>query len=315
MMSFRRTIFALTVAAAFGCGTLHAQPITSGAANSQAKSPVALFRELLAMSPQERRDAIAIRPADIQRRILEKLTEYEILPIELRELRLRETELRWYLRPLMDEPRTSRPAALTKVPEELRGEVASRLQLWDLLPEALQQQFKDNDLIANYFAQARFATPEQRQDFLNRMSPEGRDELEKDLDRWQKMSDADRQKALASFNTFFQLTPEQKENMSNILSEDERRDMEQALSTYGNLTPQQRAQCIRSFEKFARMSPAERQQFLKNADRWREMTPEERQKWRELVSVAPIMPQINPPRRPPSTNHSLLRDPSAVAAN
>ena len=312
-MSFRRTVFVLTAATTFVCVLVQAQP-TPGAANP-VKSPVALFRDLLALSPQERRDAIAIRPQDIQKRILEKLNEYQILPLELRELRLRETELRWYLRPLMDEPRTNRQAALAKIPDGLREEVASRLQLWDLHPEPLQQQFKDNDLIANYFAQVRIATPEQRQEFLNQMSPERRDELEKGLDRWQKMSEADRRKALAGFNTFFQLTPEQKEKISNTLSEDERRQMEQTLSSYGNLNPQQRAQCINSFEKFKSMTPAEQQQFLKNAERWQEMTIEERQKWRQLVIVAPITPQMTPPHQPASTNHSLLRDPSAIAAN
>jgi hypothetical protein len=64
------------------------------------------------------------------------------------------------------------------------------------------------------------------------------------------------------------------------------------------------------------MSPAERQQFLINAERWREMTPEEREKWRQLVTVAPITPGIpNPPREPASTNRSLLRSASAIAVN
>src|SRR5579864_5629260 len=70
------------------------------------KSPVAVFRELLAMSPEQRRMSIARRPPEIQKRILEKVSEYEILPGELRDQRLQETELRWYLRPLMDEERT-----------------------------------------------------------------------------------------------------------------------------------------------------------------------------------------------------------------
>jgi Spy/CpxP family protein refolding chaperone len=304
MKSFRRTIS--VVAMAFICVSSRAQP-----APGPVKSPVALFRELLAMSPEERRDAIAIRPQEIQKRILEKLNEYELLPDGLRELRLRETELRWYLRPLMDEPQTNRPALLAKIPDELREEVASRLQVWDLVPEELQQQLKDNDLIASYFV----ATPEQRQEMLNQLSPERRDELEKGFDRWQKMSEADHQKAIGSFNRYFQLPSEQKEKMLTVLSDDERREMQKTLASYGHLTPQQRAQCISSFETFAGMKPAERQQFLVNAERWSKMTPEERQKWRQLVSVAPIMPQMNPPHQPASTNHSLLRDPSAVAAN
>src|SRR4051812_4211960 len=111
MNLFRRKFFLAAGVAVF-CA------VSSLAQSGGAKSPVALFRELLAMSPEERNGAIAIRPPDIQKRILEKLQEYEILPDELRELRLRETELRWYLRPLMDEPRTNRAAKLALIPEE-----------------------------------------------------------------------------------------------------------------------------------------------------------------------------------------------------
>jgi hypothetical protein len=308
MISLRRTIVALASVMVFACVSLRAQPVAGSRVASPTKSPVALFRELLAMSPEERRDAIAIRPSDIQKRILEKLTEYEILPDELRELRLRETELRWYLRPLMDEPRTNRQAALAKIPEELRGEVAARLEQWDLWPPILQQQFKDNDFIAS----VRVATPEQRNELLSQIPPERKDDLEMGFVRWEKMSETDRQTALASFNRFFELTPEQKEKMLDTISDDERQQMEKTLSSYASLSPMQRAQCISAFKEFARMSVAERQQFLKSADRWREMTPEERQKWRDLVSVAPLMPI---PPQPASTNRSLLRDDTAIAGN
>ena len=69
------------------------------------------------MKPQQREEAIANRPPGVQKRILEKLNEYELLPEGFRELRLRETELRWYLRPLMDEPRANRSASLSRVRE------------------------------------------------------------------------------------------------------------------------------------------------------------------------------------------------------
>jgi len=125
MSSSRRTIFVLIAALALLCTPLLAQP----ADVSTNKSPVALFRELLAMTPDQRQEAIAIRPPDIQKRILEKLNEYELLPGELRELRLRETELRWYLRPLMDEPQTNRAAALARIPAELRAQVQERIDM------------------------------------------------------------------------------------------------------------------------------------------------------------------------------------------
>lgn len=290
MSSFARTILVLAGALAFVCVSSPAQPAPGNDSATPVKSPVALFRELLAMTPAQRSDAIAIRPPDIQKRILEKLNEYELLPDELRELRLRETELRWYLRPLMDEPRTNRSALLVRIPDELRAQVQERLERWDLLPPNLQDEFKDNDLIASYFAQINSATPQEANAILSTIPADRRVVLEKGLDRWKEMSEDDRQKALAAFNQWFELTPEQKAKTLDTVSDQERHEMEQTLSAYADLTLAQRAQCILSFKKFAGMSIAERQQFLKNAERWREMTPDERQKWRELVSMAPIMP-------------------------
>lgn len=311
MSSLRRTIFALAVA--LYSLPLLSQPAANGPALA-AKSPVAMFRELLAMSPEQRKEAIALRPPDIQKRILEKLDEYQNLPAEVRELRLRETELRWYLRPLMDEPRTNRAPLLAQIPAAERKQVEDRLDQWDLLPPELQDQFKNNDMIASYFSQIRAASPKERAAILGEIPPEQRAELEKGLDQWKKMSEDQRQKALVGFNQFFELTPEQKQQALDTLPDEERQAMEQTLAAYSKLTGAQRAQCIQSFEKFASMSVVERQQFLKNAERWREMTPEERQKWRELVSVAPLMPQPVP-SSPPNPGRSEVQTPAAFATN
>jgi hypothetical protein len=316
MSSFRRTVFALAAAAALIPLSLPAQPADNATPSSTAKSPVALFRELLAMSPGQRKAAISIRPPDIQKRILEKLEEYEILPDQLRELRLRETELRWYLRPLMDEPRTNRMAVLAQVPEGLRAQIEQRLQMWDILPPQLQEQFKNDDMVASYFSQITSASPDQRENILAPVPAERRNELEKGLERWQAMSGDQRQKALAGFNQLFELTAEEKQKALDTLPDEERGEMERTLNSYAGLTLQQRAQCISAFKEFAGMSIAERQQFLKNAERWREMTPEERQKWRELVNVAPILPPpMLMPHTRPVPRRSLMTNPASVATN
>lgn len=315
MMSHRQKVFLLAAALMLVWTLLGAQPAPGGNSPTPVKSPVALFRELLAMTPEERSEAIALRPPDIQKRILEKLTEYEILPGELRELRLRETELRWYLRPLMDEPKANRALLLARVPEELRTRVEEQLQQWDLLPPDLQEQFKNNDLIASYFAQSGAATPQQREEMLRRIPADQREELEKGLTQWKAMSDTERQKMVAAFNKFFELTPEEKQKALDIVSDEERQQMKDTLASYQNLSPEKRAQCLRSFETFARMGIAERQQFLKNAERWREMTLEERERWRRVVELAPIMPPGDFDRQPASTNRSLLETGAAVATN
>lgn len=268
---------------------LLAQP-APGPVSGAAKSPVALFRQLLAMTPDARKKAIASRPPEIQERILEKLEEYEILPEGLREMRLRETELRWYLRPLMDEPRTNRAARLALIPEDERKLVEQRLQYWDLLPPSLQEEWTNDEMVANYFAQT---PPEERTNLLRIIPPDQQARLREGFDRWNQMSEDQRQKALAGFNKIFEVKPEEKEAALDTVPDDaERQQMEKTLDEYGKLTPQQRLQCIHSFEKFATMSVSERQQFLKNAQRWNAMTPKERAKWRQLVTVAPIMPQM-----------------------
>ena len=69
--------------------------------SANAKSPVDLFRQLLAMTSEERSDFLTNRPPELRDRILAKVGEYEALEPNEREIRLRATELRWYLMPLL----------------------------------------------------------------------------------------------------------------------------------------------------------------------------------------------------------------------
>jgi len=91
-----------------------------------AKSPVESFRELLAMKPGEREQYLATRPPAIRKRFLAKIQEYEAMSAEERELRLRATELRWYLLPLMQMPATNRTAQLAAIPEADRPMVEAK---------------------------------------------------------------------------------------------------------------------------------------------------------------------------------------------
>lgn len=314
MSSLRRTVFCLAATVALSCLSLLAQP-TPGEAPVFGKSPVELFRELLKMSPEERKKAIAARPPGIQERILEKLEEYEMLPPDLADLRLRETELRWYLRPLMDEPRTNRAARLARIPEEERKIIEDRLQLWDILPLDLQEEWKHNESIANYLAQTASLTSKEQEELLMMIPADERAKLKEGLDHWSQMSQDQHQKALAGFNNFFKLTPQEKELALDTIPNEERQQMKKTLDAYTKLTPAQRTLCIKSFEKFATMSVSERQQFLKNAERWSAMTPEERDKWRQLVEVAPIMPPMDDPPSQKSPNSSLQPNTPAMANN
>src|SRR5476651_1377510 len=82
------------------------------------------LRQLLAMPADERENFLTNRPPEMRERILAKVAEYEVLDPDERELRLRATELRWYLEPLLHESPTNRAARLSQVPDDVRDLVA-----------------------------------------------------------------------------------------------------------------------------------------------------------------------------------------------
>src|SRR5262252_544174 len=101
--------------------------------SAAAKSPVAAFRELLNMDPEERAKALGDRREETRKRILAKIREYQSLKPDERELRLKVTELGFYLRPLMQTPATNREAQLAVIPEGYRELVQVRVERWDSL--------------------------------------------------------------------------------------------------------------------------------------------------------------------------------------
>jgi hypothetical protein len=222
---------------------------------------------LLAMPTAERRQLIATRNTNAQERLVQKIREYQSLPPEERELRLKATELRWYLESFMRSPATNRPAQLALIPENMRDMVADRLQQWDRIPAAVQQMFLTNAQAVGYLA---------RVDSPTNFPPVPPVQI--------------RQKLIDRVNQLFDLTPNEKEKVLATLSDAERQQMEKTLEAFRKLSAAQRHQCLLSFKQFAEMSAAERREFLKNAERWSQMTPAQRQSWREVVSAAPNIP-------------------------
>ena len=51
------------------------------------------------------------------------------------------------------------------------------------------------------------------------------------------------------------------------------------------------------------MSALEKQDFLKNAERWSQLSPKERQTWRDLVTHVPEWPPMPPDLMPPLPPH------------
>jgi Protein of unknown function (DUF3106) len=250
---------------------------------TERKPPVTLFRELLAMDLAERQKALADRTPENRKLILAKVREYESLKPDVRELRLRATELRWYLWPLMHMSPAERAKRIEKMPAEDRAMVLARLREWDKMPPGVQKQLLDNEATLRYFSEVQDTR-------VRSLSEEQKRKLQAGIAQWQAIPEDQRDKLMGRFTQFFVLTREEKESALKTLSEPERLQIEKTLRTFGRLPAAQRAQCIQSFEKFASLSVSERQQFLKNAERWKLMTPAERQSWRDLVRTMPLIP-------------------------
>ena len=58
-------------------------------------TPVAYFRGLLGMTPAERERMLAGQPEDKRKQVLAFVREYEALPRDVREERMRQTEMHW----------------------------------------------------------------------------------------------------------------------------------------------------------------------------------------------------------------------------
>jgi hypothetical protein len=263
------------------------------------RSPITFFRELLAMDETERVLALSIYTPEQQARILAKLQEYKSLDPNERELRLRVTELCWYLRPLMTMSPQYRADKLGMIPEPNRSLLARRLAEWDKLPGQVQKELLGLEPTLPYIAEMGGRSKLQQQQILNSMSPARRSRLEKGLQKWDTMSEGQRQRTLSRFNQFFKLSRAEKEKTLLTLSEPERQQIEKTLLTFGDLSEDQRAWCLRSFEKFASLSPEERQEFMESAERWKLMPPSEREAWRQLVTVVPPPLPHYPPLPPP----------------
>jgi hypothetical protein len=289
-------LFAGTVSGAASPAQLLSAPTNTLPTSPREGSPVNLFRQLLAMRPAERGIFLTNRPPEIRKRILAKVDEYEALDPNTRELRLRSTELRWYLMPLLRESPATRAARLVQVPDDIRELVESRLNEWTILPPPLQQEFLKNERTLRYFDSVD----------VSNSPPENVGHRPGDGGQAHRnaLSETRSRQMTADFNQFFELTPVEKQKVLGTLSTAEQQQMEQTLQAFEKLLPGQREECIRSFAKFAGLSTADRAEFLRNAQRWSQMSPAERQAWRDLVANVPEWPPlppgfITPPPPPP----------------
>ena len=278
------------------------------------KSPVDIFRELLAMKPDEREHALASRPPESKKRLLEKLHEYEALSPEECETRLRAHRIA-LVSYAVDAHTAHKPRRPTC--RNSRDPTASWLsnvfRLWDALPPGMQKEFLEYGATMTYFVG-------KDSEAVSTGNPLATLPPAMIIRKMNEVSSlpADRRKQIYDgFQRFFQLTEADKQKTLNTLSPIERQKMAKTMLVFLRLPKGQRDKCLESFGELASMTERERQEFFKNAERWSVMSPAERQVWRNLVDRLPPMPpsssRPSPPLPPGAKSHPLPR--AAAGAN
>ena len=140
-------------------------------------SPIVQFRQLLEAAPEEQARQLAARP-ERSRHVLEaKLREYQLLAPEERERRLRATELRWYLHPLLELAPSDRAARLAAIPDTYGPLIQKRLQQWDQLPADIQREILDHETTIQYFLRLQSGTTAQQDALRESLPPAERAKL------------------------------------------------------------------------------------------------------------------------------------------
>ena len=273
-------------------------------------TPVAYFRGLLGMTPAERERMLAGQPEDKRKQVLAFVREYEALPRDVREERMRQTEMHWYLLVLLRLDPARREERLREISPLYQPMLLPQLAQWDQLPAVMRQALLEKESFLSTYVQWQGHSPEAQAVVLGRLPAEQRAAWARELNRWQGLPESRREELRQAFRQFFYLSVEEQKETIQALSGTEQRQMEEALRSYANLPPALQRQCVESFRKFAAMSEEERNEFLQNAAKWEAMTARERQLWRALVNRLPPMPpgfcQPNLPPMPPRTASGRL---------
>ena len=234
---------------------------------SAPKTPVDYFRALLALPENEREQALASKPESQRIQIQGKLREYETMPPEERESRLRAAQLHWYFEPLVTMPPGTRVTHLAAIPVADRRIIEQRLKQWDKLPDDMKKQVLERQRAQQSVLALGTNAPATTK-FAPLSNPDQKPRHERDVSLWNQQSTQQRSKMVGQFGRFFEQPAEEKEKTLKVLSNAERLQMEKTLRAFEKLPPSQRQHCIDAFRKFDLLPKEERDQFLKTAERW-----------------------------------------------
>ena len=258
-------------------------------------SPVDTFRKILAMPEAEREKFLATLSPEKRDVVRLKLDEYQGLPAEHREARLRALQVRVHVRHLIKLPATNRVDRLSLLPLVERQLVEARLMDWDQLPPNLQKEVLTNEIAIRHIA----SLPDFKFDrALPPFPPDAK--VAKELAHWNTRSEGERADILRVYESFFEeFSPDKR---GKILAE--RPEVEKRVAPIVSMSKEQRDRYIAGLKRFNALTPAQRQVFLNNAATWEKMTPAQRDSWRVLARK--LTPTLPPPPPVPGRNGASL---------
>ena len=248
------------------------------------RNPVAAFRLLLAMRTDARTTELAAKPARLREVLTTRLREYDTLTPAEREARLRATELRYYLNPLLTTLPATRATLLATVPEGIRPLVEERLAAWDKLPGEIQREVLTNERLLQ--AMTRPAVP----NALPPLPPGLEPKVPDNVTQWQGLDARQREQLLDSFTHYFRLDERAKTQVVAALPATGRAETARTLGQFEQLPAGERAACLTALKQLGQMTPAEQAQFYANAEQWKRMPESERAAWRKVVVEFPPLP-------------------------
>jgi hypothetical protein len=203
---------------------------------------------------------------------------------DVREARLRATQLHWYLSRFIPVPASNATFQLSAVPDGYRAFVSNRLSQFQLLPPALRQDVLAHPTTAGYFL-GRAATNAAG-------APPPPPALPAPLATIGKLTAEQREKLFSNFARFFDLPAEQKQVVLARLAPADRSRVQAVLAAIERLPADQRVRGLQSISLLFTMTDDQQRELLRSAARWKELPPAERQAWTNLVHRLPPLPEL-----------------------
>lgn len=259
------------------------------------RNPVAVFRGLLAMRTDARVAALSTKPEQLRAVLTTRLRDYDALPPVEREARLRATELRYYLNPLLTALPATRGPQLATVPESFRSLVEERLTIWDKFPAEIQREILLDERLRQAMTRPAVGGA------FPPLPPGLEPKVPANLTQWQTLDPRQREQLLDNFTHYFRLDERGRTRVVAALPEPKRAEAARTLNQFEHLSAEERAACLTALKKLGEMTPQQQAQFYSNAEKWKQMPEEERARWRKVViEFPPLPPGAGPqPPRPP----------------